>query len=314
MGLTRKLLYGSILLFITIFVLNKIIEIKLSNDINDELQRIFLNQDFTLDNINNIYMYENQIKDIQISYHGIKVNPIKGFLEIKKPTLKMNQKNLSIKLNSIILKSGYSQIYNINKAVDSGLIRDINISELILKALEISDANDLIKFLEERFRIYLLEKDFDHDLLESCLKFGNFNNPYLVYLKIESLKEFKKSNDFKKLMNSYKRPINILNSEEKKNNFILSDEPSKELFENKYEKVLFERLIQVEIEVSELIKKKNFTLALTSLSTFDDEIENFFENVVINVDKVDIKINRLKLCNKIRKLMHSVAYFGQLNF
>ena len=25
----------------------------------------------------------------------------------------------------------------------------------------------------------------------------------------------------------------------------------------------------------------------------DDEIENFFENVVINVDKVDIKINRL---------------------
>ena len=202
-----------------------------------------------------------------------------------------------------------------------GLIRillennlDINIGELIFKALEISDANDLIKFLEERFRIYLLEKDFDHDLLESCLKFGNFNNPYLVYLKIESIKEFKKSNDFKKLMNSYKRPINILNSEEKKNNFILSDEPSKELFENKYEKVLFEKLIEVEVEVSELIKKKNFILALTSLSTFDDEIENFFENVVINVDKVDIKINRLKLCNKIRKLMHSVAYFGQLNF
>ena len=63
-----------------------------------------------------------------------------------------------------------------------------------------------------------------------------------------------------------------------------------------------------------IIKKKNFTLALTYLSTFDDEIENFFENVVINVDKSDIKINRLKLCNKIRKLMHSVAYFGQLNF
>ena len=127
-----------------------------------------------------------------------------------------------------------------------GLIRillenklDINIGELIFKALEISDANELIKFLEERFRIYLLEKDFDHDLLESCLKFGNFNNPYLVYLQIESIKEFKKSNDFKKLMNSYKRPTNILNSEEKKNNFILSDEPSKELFENKYEKELF---------------------------------------------------------------------------
>ena len=115
-------------------------------------------------------------------------------------------------------------------------------------------------------------------------------------------------------MNSYKRPINILNSEEKKNDFILSDEPSIELFENKYEKLLFEKLIKVENEIREFIKKNNFTLALTSLSTFDDEIENFFENVVINVDKANIKINRLKLCYKIRKLMHSVAYFGQLNF
>ena len=93
---------------------------------------------------------------------------------------------------------------------------DINISELILKALEIR-VNDLIKFLEERFRIYLLEKDFDHDLLEAYLKFGNFSNPYLVYLKIESLKNLKnpmtqKVNEF------YKGPINILNSEEKKNN------------------------------------------------------------------------------------------------
>ena len=136
----------------------------------------------------------------------------------------------------------------------------------------------------------------------------------MVYLKIETIKEFKKSNDFKKLMHSYKRPINILNSEEKKNDFVLSGEPSKELFENKYEKILFEKLIKVENEVRELIKKNNFKLALTSLSSFDEEIENFFENVVINVDKANIKINRLKLCNKIRKLMHSVAFFGQLNF
>ena len=201
-----------------------------------------------------------------------------------------------------------------------GLIRilienelDINIGELIFKALEIIDANDLIKFLKDRFRIYLLEKDFDHDLLESCLQFSNFRNPYLVYLKIKSIKEFKKSNEFKKLMNSYKRPINILNSEEKKNDYVLSDEPSQELFEKKDEKLLYEKLIEVEHEVRESIEKKDFKLALISLSTFDDEIENFFENVVINVDKTNIKINRLKLCNKIRKLMHSVAYFGQLN-
>ena len=75
MKLTRKLLYASILFFIIIFILNKIIGIKLSNDINDELKRIFLNQNFIFDNTNDIYIYENQINDTQISYHGIKVNP-----------------------------------------------------------------------------------------------------------------------------------------------------------------------------------------------------------------------------------------------
>ena len=114
-------------------------------------------------------------------------------------------------------------------------------------------------------------------------------------------------------MNSYKRPINILNSEEKKNEYVLSDEPLKELFEKNYEKLLYEKLIEVENEVRELINKNDFKLALISLSTFDDEIENFFENVVINVDKTNIKINRLRLCNKVRKLMHSLAYFGKLN-
>ena len=149
--------------------------------------------------------------------------------------------------------------------------------------------------------------------------FNQMNESQIAGMMGISVEEYRERNKTPKLSADAQAivEINELNrkaNEEKKNNLTLSDEPSKELFENKYEKVLFERLIEVEIEVSELIKKKNFTLALTSLSTFDDEIENFFENVVINVDKVDIKINRLKLCNKIRKLMHSVAYFGQLNF
>ncbi len=201
-----------------------------------------------------------------------------------------------------------------------GLIRiiienklDINIGKLISSKLDNRDSNDLIKFLEDRFRVYLLEKDFDHDLLESCLQFSNLNNPYLIYLKIQSIKEFKKTDEFKKLMNSYKRPINILNAEEKKNNYVLSDAPSKELFEKNDEIVLYKKLIEVESEVSDALEKHDFKLALQSLSNFDDEIENFFKNVVISSDKTNIKINRLNLCYKIRKLMHSVAYFGQLN-
>ena len=48
--------------------------------------------------------------------------------------------------------------------------------------------------------------------------------------------------------------------------------------------------------------------SVTNIESSDSNEED------MTVDKANMKINRLKLCNKIRKLMHSVAYFGQLNF
>ncbi len=201
-----------------------------------------------------------------------------------------------------------------------GLIRilienkiDLDINKLIHNYLEINVSNDLIKFIEDRFRVYLLEKEFSHDLLDACLELFEFNNPFLFYLKIESLKNFQKTKEFTKLINSYKRPINILNSEEKKSNDIYSGEPLIELFEKKDERELYEKLITVEKKVINLIKRNDYKKALIFLATFDQEIENFFENVVINVTEKNIKTNRLNLCNKVRKIMHSVACFGHFN-
>ena len=201
-----------------------------------------------------------------------------------------------------------------------GLIRilienkiDLDFGKLMHDYLEINVYNDLIKFIEDRFRVYLLEKEFSHDLLDACLELFEFNNPFLFYLKIESLKNFQKTKEFIKLINSYKRPINILNSEEKKSNDIYSTEPLIELFEKKDEQELYEKLIIVEKKVINLIKRKDYKKALIFLSTFDQEIENFFENVVINVADKNIKINRLNLCNKVRKIMHSIACFRHFN-
>ena len=49
-----------------------------------------------------------------------------------------------------------------------------------------------------------------------------------------------------------------------------------ELFEKKDERELYEKLIIVEETVNNLIKSKDYKKVLTLLSTFDNEIENFF--------------------------------------
>ena len=66
-----------------------------------------------------------------------------------------------------------------------------------------------------------------------------------------------------------------------------------ELFEKKDERELYEKLIIVEETVNNLIKSKDYKKVLTLLSTFDNEIENFFENVVINVADKNIKTNHI---------------------
>ena len=200
-----------------------------------------------------------------------------------------------------------------------GLIRilienklEIDIGKIILNDLDLDDAKDLIKFIEHRFRIYLIEKNFSHDLLEACLEYSDFHNPYLLYLKIVSVKDFCKTDDFVKVLNSYKRPINLLNTEEKKNNQVYSDEPIIDLFEKSDEKNLYVTLEKVQKSVKNSLDNNDYKSALHSLSSFDKEIKNFFENVIINVDNKNIKTNRLNLCNKARKVMHSVACFGHL--
>ena len=201
-----------------------------------------------------------------------------------------------------------------------GLIRTLienklklNIRKLIFDYLNIDELNDLFIFLEERFRVYLIERNYDHGVLDACLSYKDFNDPYLTFLKINTINNFKKDNNFKKLTYSYKRAINILNSEEKKNSIIFSKKPLSKLFEEKEEEILFKKITEVEKKVKRSLEKDDFYSALLSLSTFDNEIENFFEKVTINVDNQDVKFNRLNLCNKVRQNMHLVAYFSYIN-
>ena len=271
MKLTRKLLYASILFFIIIFILNKIIGIKLSNDINDELKRIFLNQNFIFDNTNDIYIYENQINDTQISYHGIKVNPIKGFLEIKKPTLKINQKKLSIKLNSISLRLGYSQIYNIKKAIDSGSIQDVNINEfqILLNDLQLFSKIDDLEISFQEFGINFsgnIEAENIHKIMSS--NYQEFN----IYLK----------NLILKTKQSLLSEVSLID-------FNLNDiSISKLTSNNKIKNSIIDMTLNMETNLLNI----NFNTSFDNLSTSNIEDINVYNATAI-LKPIDPKINQL---------------------
>ena len=200
-----------------------------------------------------------------------------------------------------------------------GLIRillekklDISLSNLVKKNLSVEIAEDLYQFIAERFRVYLIEKGYPHDTLQACLELKTFDNPYISFLQVEQLEKFRKTDLFARLIDAYRRPNNILTSEENKTKKKYELEPSIQLFSTKEEKKLMDKLVSMEKVITVLLAESAYFKAFQALADLSEVVEAFFENVTINSKIPEEKDNRLYLCNKVIKIMHSVAKFSEL--
>ncbi len=200
-----------------------------------------------------------------------------------------------------------------------GLIRillekrlSIKLTDLIENDLKPEIAQDLCQFIAERLRIHLIEKGYSHDTLQACLNLSTFENPYAAFVQIEQLEKFRKTELFHKLIDAYRRPNNILHSEENKAKRKFESEPSTELFNSSEENNLMDKLVAVEHSVKASLAERDYVGSFGALADLNEVVEAFFENVTINSLTPEEKENRLYLCNKVRKIMHSVANFSEL--
>ena len=200
-----------------------------------------------------------------------------------------------------------------------GLIRiliekqlNLELRHLIGEMLSFEKTSDLSQFLCERFRILLIEKGFMYDTLQACLVGTAFNDPYSCFVKVEQLEKFRKIDLFDQLMDAYRRPNNILISEENKTNKKYDLEPKINLFSTDEEKNLFEALLTTEDTVKKMVSKNDYQAALQALASLHGSVDAFFENVTINSESIIKKENRLCLCNKVRHIMHFVARFSEV--
>ena len=51
---------------------------------------------------------------------------------------------------------------------------------------------------------------------------------------------------------------------------------------------------------------------MSDLSHLRSPVDNFFENVTVNCEDRDLRLNRLRLLSKIRSTMNKVADFSQI--
>ncbi len=174
---------------------------------------------------------------------------------------------------------------------------------------------EIIKFFIERLKIYLKEnEEVNPEIVNVVL--GEYLSDLdlhqycdILYLakKIKFLDDFIKNKSNANIIELYKRSANILAIEEKKDKKSYNLNPSFLLLKNKYELVLYRRIKQIKSEFKKLVKKGEFEAAFKLLHIIEVPLEHFFDHVIVNDKKKNIRQNRLALLSTIKDLFTLVA-------
>lgn len=175
-----------------------------------------------------------------------------------------------------------------------------------------AEVADLMSFFADRMKPYFREKNVRHDLIDAVFALGGQDDLILIVERVKALEAFLATDEGTDLLALYRRAVNILGKEEKKDKTEYAGEADPALFELDEERRLSTQIANVEKRVGAPLEDEDFNLVLFFMSTLREPVDAFFENVIVNADDAKVRTNRLLLLSQIRTVLESVAVFSRI--
>ncbi|MBT9614351.1 MAG: glycine--tRNA ligase subunit beta, partial [Burkholderiales bacterium] len=169
-----------------------------------------------------------------------------------------------------------------------------------------SVAQDVHGFMLERLKSYLRERSFEPDEIEAVVS----QNPARidqVLPRMEAVRAFKLLPEAEALAAANKRIQNILKKTE-----AVTQTPDMALFAEDAERALFDAVTQLTPRVNSLVANEDYTDALRELASVREQVDRFFDEVMVMADEPLIRNNRLALLKALGDLMNQVADISKL--
>lgn len=166
---------------------------------------------------------------------------------------------------------------------------------------------NVVDFVFSRFKTMNIDAGFDSRLVQSVLNTAP-QSMLEADAKLTALATFIKQNDISTIVELNKRVGNIL----KKSDNEVAETVNESLFDNDFEKVLFEVSQRIQDELDRYLVSADYLSSLKSLEAFAEPLTNFFENVMVNADDPLVKGNRLALLNVVRKLFLTCSDISEI--
>ena len=171
---------------------------------------------------------------------------------------------------------------------------------------------DLNIFFIDRVKNYMKEKYIRPDIIESAVSSYGIENILKIYKKSITLNKLINKNVGDDVMFSYKRALNILNDELKDKTIKLSNSTDPVLFNNDYEKYLYQKIQSLRKYFSNIGREENYEKTLNNLASSKKEVSDFFDNVIVNDKDISIKKNRLELLQMLCKTFDNYLNFSKI--
>jgi glycyl-tRNA synthetase beta chain len=171
---------------------------------------------------------------------------------------------------------------------------------------------DLSEFFHDRFKNFMKEKEIRNDIIESVTSNYNIDNILKIYKKTLILNKLISKEIGKDVMFSYKRASNIISNELKNNKIELTGSADSGLFKNEFEKILYKKIHEIRKDFTSIGRDDDYESILKTLSSARKEVNEFFENVIVNDEDELIKKNRLELLQMLCKTFDDYLNFSKI--
>ena len=196
----------------------------------------------------------------------------------------------------------------VEKRIDISLIELLEFANKRFKGIAgfTDPVLDVRAFMFDRLRGILRERGFTPNEVEAVLT-SHLDRVHDIALRLEAVQAFAALPESSSLAAANKRITNIL-----KKTDAPSGEINQELLQEDAEKKLYQAIVRVRPEVDAAFAARDFTGTLKTLAQMRDDVDGFFNDVMVMAEDAALRNNRLALLASLHAMMNRVADISKL--
>ncbi len=192
---------------------------------------------------------------------------------------------------------------------------DLDLRQLIEKSLG-SFSHDfdretlpqmVFDFLVDRQKGYCLDRGYRPDEFDAVVSIVP-QRPLDFEMRLKAVREFRLLPEAASLAAANKRIHNIL----RKSETLPLEHINEEVLAEPEERALFKASRKAESDLQPLLQSHDYTNALTRLAQIRDEVDAFFDNVMVMAEDPVLRLNRLRLLTLIEAMFLQIADISKL--